>query len=85
MAYVIAVVAGNKAEFEDFVRWLEPADRRLFRYVHRADLTHGMQVVRVLRVGSWHRNAGRRQNDLFDALAAAMAALPDEVRQCPDD
>jgi hypothetical protein len=63
---MIAVIAGNKREFDDFVRpWLVSQDIKKFKYVSRINDVRGVNFSEVIRIGTYFDK--RDGADIFDA------------------
>tara|TARA_R110002126_G_scaffold101189_2_gene233177 strand:+ start:83 stop:292 length:210 start_codon:yes stop_codon:yes gene_type:complete len=50
---MIAVIAGNKREFDDFTKpWVAFGDKNKFRFVSRIDDVRGVNFSEVVRIGT---------------------------------
>ena len=64
---MIAVIAGNKREFDDFVKpWLDSRDMKKFKYVSRIEDVRGVNFSEVVRIGTYFDK--RDGPDIFDAV-----------------
>jgi len=54
---MIAVLAGNRREFDEFLTpWVSGAQRRKFTYVGRATDAMGCAFTDIIKIGNWRRN-----------------------------
>ena len=54
---MIAVISGNKQEFDGFINpWLDPDDASKFRYVGRIEDVMGVNFTEVVRIGTHFEN-----------------------------
>ena len=63
---MIAVLAGSKREFDDFIKpWVSLQDSRKFKYVSRINDVRGVNFSEVIRIGTYFEN--KDGPDIFDA------------------
>lgn len=64
---MIAVLAGNKREFDDFIKpWVSHQDGKKFKYVRRIEDVRGVNFSEVVRIGTYFEN--KDGPDIFDAV-----------------
>ena len=68
---MIAVISGNKREFQYFTRhWVDPDDISKFKYIGRIDDVRGVNFTEVVRVGTHFKN--RDAEEIYNAALARI-------------
>lgn len=72
---LIAVLAGNRRQFEEFLDFMRysPEDKRKFVYIESDHRVRGLEITDVIRIGSFDRMS-RYHRQLYDFIMMYIEA-----------